>query len=257
MLFSAFLLIHVGSNFQIFPNISNQRNHTSSSIIFPIILPIFSQILIHFFAPIFLKGRVCGHFLCAACATELASQSTNPRCPVCRQQFQAPPQRPPDPREDPPPVTKVVVSVNNNNNNNNNKNNNNNNNNNKNNKNNKNTFWVSKNMIGSLGEKYVVFFDVNGYSMVTSLICFCTCFQAKSPAFSNIFFWKICRFPFAQNQKDPAGWFEFFDEERFGYLERQLLEKAQGVRSPYQRAINNHKKSKLFPYHFVLDNHHG
>ncbi|CAL1159841.1 unnamed protein product, partial [Cladocopium goreaui] len=45
--------------------------------------------------------RVCGHFLCAACATELASQSTNPRCPVCRQQFQPPPARPPDPREDP------------------------------------------------------------------------------------------------------------------------------------------------------------
>ena len=44
-------------------------------------------------------GRVCGHFLCAACAPELASQSTNPRCPVCRQQFQPPPARPPDPRE--------------------------------------------------------------------------------------------------------------------------------------------------------------
>jgi len=45
--------------------------------------------------------RVCGHFLCTACATELSSQSTNPRCPVCRQQFQPHPQRPPDPREDP------------------------------------------------------------------------------------------------------------------------------------------------------------
>eukprot|EP00913_Durusdinium_trenchii_P019921 g18725.t1 len=45
--------------------------------------------------------RVCGHFLCAACATELSLQSAAPRCPVCRQQFQPPPTRPPDPREDP------------------------------------------------------------------------------------------------------------------------------------------------------------
>lgn len=49
----------------------------------------------------FSPGRVCGHFLCTACATELSSQSTNPRCPVCRQQFQPHPQRPPDPREAP------------------------------------------------------------------------------------------------------------------------------------------------------------
>ena len=31
----------------------------------------------------FSAGRVCGHFLCTACAAELSSQSTNPRCPVC------------------------------------------------------------------------------------------------------------------------------------------------------------------------------
>ncbi|CAE7783227.1 mib1 [Symbiodinium sp. CCMP2456] len=45
--------------------------------------------------------RTCGHFLCTACATELSLQSTSPRCPVCRQTFQPPPHRPPDPREDP------------------------------------------------------------------------------------------------------------------------------------------------------------
>ncbi|CAJ1348493.1 unnamed protein product [Effrenium voratum] len=45
--------------------------------------------------------RACGHFLCTACATELSLQSTSPRCPVCRQPFQPPPARPPDPREDP------------------------------------------------------------------------------------------------------------------------------------------------------------
>eukprot|EP00930_Biecheleria_cincta_P018922 TRINITY_DN14591_c0_g1_i2.p1 TRINITY_DN14591_c0_g1~~TRINITY_DN14591_c0_g1_i2.p1 ORF type:complete len:1558 (+),score=329.45 TRINITY_DN14591_c0_g1_i2:37-4710(+) len=45
--------------------------------------------------------RSCGHFLCCTCAAELSIQSSSPRCPVCRQPFQPPVQRPPDPREDP------------------------------------------------------------------------------------------------------------------------------------------------------------
>lgn len=45
--------------------------------------------------------RACGHFLCSSCASELCLQSSSPRCPVCRQAFQPPAQRPPDPREDP------------------------------------------------------------------------------------------------------------------------------------------------------------
>eukprot|EP00931_Biecheleriopsis_adriatica_P078872 TRINITY_DN52290_c0_g1_i1.p1 TRINITY_DN52290_c0_g1~~TRINITY_DN52290_c0_g1_i1.p1 ORF type:complete len:1588 (-),score=364.43 TRINITY_DN52290_c0_g1_i1:5-4768(-) len=44
--------------------------------------------------------RSCGHFLCSSCAAEVSLQPS-PRCPVCRQAFQPPAQRPPDPRDDP------------------------------------------------------------------------------------------------------------------------------------------------------------
>lgn len=45
--------------------------------------------------------RACPHLLCLNCAAELSKQSGAPRCPICRQPFQPPARRPPDPREDP------------------------------------------------------------------------------------------------------------------------------------------------------------
>lgn len=45
--------------------------------------------------------RACQHLICLSCASELGKQSQHPRCPICRNLFKPPAQRPPVPLEDP------------------------------------------------------------------------------------------------------------------------------------------------------------